>query len=184
MDELLGYYKVKINWTNKSLRKISNYIILIALAIFCIWYLVDLPVKRAPAEISFLYYLEFLPSWLLDIFGAGIGLGIVAFILNDIRRNTKGTLKIFKNHVIIESKKRCDIVRFDELKRITFIDKHFSISPYRVEFIYPDFSVKRLKISKTQYRDIQNKLIEVTPVDFEIDHNIFETTQKPSANIN
>jgi hypothetical protein len=176
MEDLFSQYKVKINWTSKTGRKLSMKFFFAAFVIFCIWYVVDFPVRYLPRELSIPYYLDFLPRWLLNTFGIGIGLAIISFVLFDIRLNTSGQLKLYKDRVIIESMKRSDVIRYNELKRITFVVNLFSINPYRIEFIYPDFKVKRVKVNKDKFYRIMDELNEITPEGFEIDVNSFETT--------
>jgi len=178
MVEPLWEHKVSINWTSKLGRKVSMYLFFVVFVIFGIWYIVDIPARYVPSELSIPYYLDFLPRWLLKLFGIGIILGLLSFFFFDIRRNKRGILKIYKNFAALESKGKRDVIRFEKLKRITFITKLIALRPYRIEFIYPDFSVKRIRINKTKFYQIMEQLQEVTPKDFEIDFNSFESNSK------
>ncbi len=176
---ILGTYKIKINYTSKALRDLSLKIGLIAALGFLIWYVVDLPARYVPRELSIPYYLDFLPRWLLKFFGLTILLGIVSLILFDIRKNKRGILKIDTDKIIIESKQRCDIIQFEELIRITFIILPDSFQRYRAEFIYPDFTFKRVKFkNKEQFDMVMENIYEVAPDNFEITGSAFESMHK------
>lgn len=175
----MNTYSVSINYTNKALRSLAIKIGMVAIVGFIIWYIVDLPAKYLPRELSIPYYLDFLPRWLLYVFGASIGLAVLSYILSDIRKNKKGIIKIDTNSIIIESGKRCDMIHISDLKRITFIVLPFGSQPYRVEFIYPDFSFKRIKLkNKDQFDKILDNIHEIKPDDFEVSVSAFESLQK------
>ncbi len=175
----MATFNISINYTNKALRSLSIKIGILAVIGFAIWYVVDLPAKYVPRELSIPYYLDFLPRWLLNIFGGTLFLAVIAYLLFDVRKNKKGTLKIENDTMVIESKERCDVLRFTELLRITFVILPFSFRPYRLEFIYPDFSFKRIRLkNKEQFDDIMNNIHEIAPDDFEITGSAFESMQK------
>ncbi|WP_350104460.1 hypothetical protein [Fulvivirga sp.] len=138
----------------------------------------DIPARYMPFEFSIPYYLDFLPRWLFKLFGIGMLLGLLSFFFFDIRRNKRGILKIYKNFAAIESEGKREVIRFEKLKRITFITKFIAFRPYRVEFIYPNLSIKRIRINKTKFYQIMEQLQEVAPKDFEIDVNSFESNSK------
>jgi|GEM_PF-4512000 len=172
-------YKVQINYTNKKARKLSLILGLIAFVGFYLWYLIDIPVRNAPGEISIMYYMEFLPRWVLHFFGLTTIIGVIAYLLFDIRMNLRGLLKLDLNSIVIESKREVRIIDFNELKRITVIALPFSLSRYRIEFIYHDLSFVRLKLrNKKDFDCILDNLYDIAPEEFEIHGSAFESIHK------
>jgi len=171
-------YKVTINWTSKVFRKASFYLGIIAIIGLYIWYVFDYPTRGLPSEFRIYYYFEFLPRWLTNFFIVSFLISLISFFFFDIRRNTRGILKINNDYVVLESRIRSDLIKFVELKRITFVALPIAFRPYRIEFIYPDFSFKRIVTNKKRFYQLMDKLHEVVPDEFEIEVNSFESIQK------
>lgn len=175
----MSTFNISINYTNKALRSLSIKMAIIAVIGFAIWYIVDLPVRYAPTELSIPYYIDVLPNWLINIFTGTLFLALVSYILFDVRKNKRGTLIIEEDKIIIKSKNRCDQIKLTELLRISVIVLPFSIQRYRLEFIYPDFSFKRIKLkNKEQFNKVLNSIVKVAPEDFEIIESSFESMEK------
>ncbi len=175
----MASFDIHINFTNKQLRSISIKIAIVAAIGFAIWYVVDYPFKYLPSELRIPYYLDILPNWLLKIFGISITLGLISYLLFDVRSNLKGSLKVQAESVILESKSRCDTIHFNELLRITAIKKNLTRYPYRLEFIYPDFKFRRIAMSnEDNFFDLISELSKCTPEDFEINVSEFESSYK------
>ncbi len=68
---------------------------------------------------------------------------------------------------IVSESKKTRIV-FSDLKRISFIVRTLTLKPYRIEFIYPDFQLTRVRI-KTQedFYELMDKVYTITPVSLE-----------------
>ncbi len=169
-------YDIRINYTNKAIRSIAVELAIIAFFGFAIWYLIDLPVRYLPRELSIPYYLDILPRWLLNFFSGSLILAFVSYLLFDARKNKKGTLKFDDDMIVLESKERCDIIKFQDLKRMTFVALPFAIHRYRLEFIYPDITFKRIKFkNKKQFHEVMDDIYLIAPKDFEIIGSTFET---------
>ncbi len=144
---------------------------------FALWYIVDLPVKNLP-ELRIPYYIN-LPHWLNNIFVFTAALGLVAFIISRIRKNTSALLQIEAVSVTITSQPRVIKINFKQLERIAFIEKSLAFSPYRIEFIYKNSHFVRIKISsEEELEQIISALLKVLPSEVEVSYTKFESSEK------
>lgn len=172
-------YKVKLNWTIKEIRQISFSIFVIAVIGYCFSYMIHYPIQKVPSEIIILYYIDLVPKWILYVSGGTIIALILSFLTYDMRNNTNGILRFDYDSVSITTKKVYELILFNQLKRITFIVKPFSFSPYRIEFKYYNDKVKRIIIkSENQFHQIIQKIVELKPEEIEIDFGPFESVDK------
>jgi len=167
-------YRIQVNSTNLLLRKIALCIGLLAFVGFAIWWLVTLPVNDTDANITIAYYIN-LPRWLWDIFEGTIILTIVSFLLYDVRKNSNGYLQIEKDSILIKLKKTHLPIKLSELKRISFVVKTLTLSPYRIEFIYPNRKLIRIKmLSGADFDELFKIISNLSPKELEIDINSIE----------
>lgn len=171
-------YEVQFNFPRKFLRRIASYFLVIAILGFGIWYLVDLPTRYVPAELSIPYYFDFLPKWLLDFFTGSIVLAVWGVILWNYHSNENAVLHVMPNGVVIERKNRSARMEFKDLEKIHLVEikSVFSSSKrYSVEFIYPGNHVKRVRmLSKSDFFRIIKDIHAVTPESLEIDVVAYE----------
>ena len=170
------HFNVKLNWTNKQFRTLSKYLFIIALVGFAFSYIINLPVQKAPSEIAFLYYFEILPRWILYIFTGTLIAFLLSLLTFDIRRNTSGVLRFYTDSISISTRKKSELIIFDQLKKITFIVHPMRIRPYRVEFIYQNDKFKRIIIkNESEFLQIIKNIAELKPENLEIDFGPFES---------
>ena len=161
-------YRININWTNKCTLRLANFVFKIATVGFVILFIIDIPVQFVPWKLSLPYYLDFLPKGIFRIVELTMASFIVGFLLGVIRQSSSGLLKISEKLVVIESEKRCDIVNFDEIKRISLLKKPWLSFSYRIEFIYPNYKFKRVTLEKKEdYESILISLRKMAPENFE-----------------
>ena len=169
-------YKVQINSTIGFFTEVALALSSIAFLGFCLWYLTDLPV-RYNLDLSTAYYVN-LPKWLLKIFAATMIMTVVAALLFSIRRNSDATLKIENDFVILEGKKKVFKVKLSELKKVVFVVKPATMNPYRIEFVYRNLKLVRVKLlSETDFDEIIKAIYEIAPKGLLIDTSPFETIE-------
>ncbi len=100
----------------------------------------------------------------------------MALLTYDIRINTNGILRFYPDSVTITTKKKYELILFNQLKKIIFIVHPISFRPYRVEFKYYNDKVKRIIIkSESEFHQIIEKITELSPKDLELDFGSFES---------
>ena len=164
-------YLININYTDKCFRKLSLIFFCIAFFGFWTFYFIEPFIQIITGKLFH--------KWLLYVLNYLLLIGIFSFIFNDIRKNTCGVFKIYENAIEIKSKSNSFKIYFKELKRISFVVATFTFKPYRIEFIYPNFQLTRIKIrTKEDFYEIMNHLYEVTPECLEKHVNAFESVEK------
>lgn len=175
-------YDVRFNFTRKSFRRVSFYLFAVSMVGFAIWYVIDLPVRYAPGEISILYYFGILPKWLLDVFAVSIFLAIAAFAILDIRGNVDAVLHVLHDAVLIERMNKMERIAFKDLKRISLVAKMKPLLPftknlpYRVEFASHGNRLRRVVLfNKADFYRLLENLHAVIPEELEINATSFES---------
>ncbi|MGV3538619.1 MAG: hypothetical protein ACO1OQ_02345 [Rufibacter sp.] len=161
-------YSIQINRIDQRFREASLFLFGLSLCLFWFWYFIDLPVRSAPAEIAIWYYFDFLPKWVLKTCIAIFPLGFLSLILASIKKNSDGQLNIHQDFVEIKSRKRTTKIQYMDLLRISFVVSLFSFKPYRIEFIFPDKKLSRVKLkSKQDFYEVMDKIYECSPIELE-----------------
>lgn len=106
----------------------------------------------------------FINSSLVVFAIGGLALGLMVIS----RRNRSAILNIYGDYIAIVSKSNQIKIFFSDLKRISFIVRTLTLKPYRIEFIYPDFQLTRLRL-KTQedFYELMDKIYSITPESLE-----------------
>ncbi len=153
-------FPVDINNTNKRIERM--YMVLLGIFLCsCVFFYFMEPILllNIPYNSSF-----FLKSSLVVLAIGGLALGLMAIS----RRNESATLNIYSDYIELVSKSNRTKIFFSDLKRISFIVRTLTLRPYRIEFIYPDFQLTRLRL-KTQedFYELMNKIYSNTPESLE-----------------
>lgn len=91
-------------------------------------------------------------------------LGITGFLLRLVKQNKAARLKIHEEAVEVLSMAIPIKICFNDLKRIGFIISTFSLRPYSIEFVYPDYRLIRVKLkTRQEFYEIMDCLYKVTP---------------------
>ncbi|WP_207430712.1 hypothetical protein [Sabulibacter ruber] len=153
-------FLVDINSTNKAIEKLYMVLLGIFVCSCVFFYLMEpLLLLAIPNNSPFFNNL----SLVVFAFG-GLVLGLMAIS----RRNRSATLTIYGDSLEIVSESKKTRIVFSDLKRISFIVRTLTLKPYRIEFIYPDFQLTRVRI-KTQedFYELMDKVYTITPVSLE-----------------
>jgi hypothetical protein len=164
-------FLISINRTDRQYRKTS--LILIGVAILCFWVLSFIqPFIQGITN-------EIFPRSITYGFISVILIGILSMILLGIKKNKSGILNMDDDSIQIESDKMAYKIYYKDLKRISFVAAAFSFKPYRIEFIYPDFQVTRIRLrTEKDFYEIMEYLYNVTPEELEKHVSSFESEDK------
>ena len=163
-------FNVKINKRYPLLHGIALAFLFTALIGYGFLYLMDLPVKDQP-ELTIPYYF-WLPQWLSDTISRTALLSTLTLILGltllAIRKNTPGKMKILTDRVEIRSKRSLTMLKYADLKRISFI-KSSSINPYRILFLCKNSESVRIRVpSEFEMEEVLDLFIITVPKGLEL----------------
>lgn len=168
-------YQVYVNRANTIAREVSLALFFLAFIGFVLLYVIDLPVRHSATDIQIGYYMN-LPGWVSKIAGLTAITGLASFVFHSIKSNVRAILKITQHKAELNSKAGNLFIELDKLKRIVFIRKPYTFKPYRLEFVYPDQKVVRIKISSEEdFFEIANELYQATPDHVEMDKTLIES---------
>ncbi len=131
-------YIVDINRADTRFRKLS--LVLLGVAILGFWGLGFIE------PIIMVITSDLFPKSILYGIVSILLIGIFSLLLLALKRNKDGLLKMHDDSVEIESKEKLIKVYFKDLKKISFVVATFTLKPYRIEFIYPDRQLTRVRL--------------------------------------
>ncbi|MEZ5002637.1 MAG: hypothetical protein R2730_06340 [Chitinophagales bacterium] len=172
-------HKVKINWNHTFWFKLSMFLLMLSILGFIFVEFIHFPVKNLPLPIVIAYY-DILPRWLTKSLVLPFILMIISLILGSITISTKASLQVKNDLVEIIWKRNNKLqIHYCMLLRIAFVQSKFSISRYRIEFVYDDMKCHRVILNNlNQSIEILDELVKVVPDNLSIE--IFEM-QSPQA---
>ncbi|QNF34023.1 hypothetical protein HUW51_15320 [Adhaeribacter swui] len=168
---MIKSYSIHVNRTNKRVNKIA--VILLGVAVLGFWGLgfIQPFIQIITSDLS--------PKSINNGIGFIFFLGLVSLLLLAIKSNEKGCLMLYEDYIEVKSSSPVFRVYFKDLKKISFVVATITFKPYRVEFIYPDGQLKRVRLqTKEEFYDLMNYLYEVSPKELEKDVSAFESEEQ------
>ncbi|GAA4313583.1 hypothetical protein [Nibribacter koreensis] len=161
-------YQVHINTVPKRIKKISDYLLGSVIVLFVLFYFIEPFVILKTFDIS--------PNFSWYTVGFLFALAVLSFALRGIKRNKSATLTIQSDAITLESQHDTLRICYRDLNRISFVIQMFAIKPHRVEFIFHDFQLTRIRLkSSDDFYDIMDSLYDHAPSTLEIDINPMES---------